>query len=174
MGAMMREQCASVAPLMVMVLAAAVGKLYSTFWRVAAEVREVREYGTLGAYVVSDSAPVVVTFEQIISAEEAAHIISLARPRMQPGHVTEHPQWFALSGVVRKARTSGRTNSVAWLEHNATPVVRSVVDRISDVVGISGTHAEAVHVIQYTDGQECMAPQTHPLEFERLVPAHVV
>lgn len=163
--AAMRDQFASVTqPLMVMALAAAVGKLYSAFWRVAAEVREVSEYGDLGAHVISNSAPVVVTFEQIVSAEEAAHIISLARPRIQPGHVTEQPAWFVPSGVVRKARTVGRTNSVAWLGHNETPVVRRVVDRISDVVGISSTHAEAVHVIQYTDGQECEAFETHPLD----------
>jgi hypothetical protein len=157
----MRGQTGSMAPpLVVMALAAGVGKLYSTFWRVAAQVRDVPEYSALGADVISISAPVAVTFEQMLSAEEAAHIVGLVQPRMQPGHVFTQQQWFApglpaASGAVRKARTSGRTNSVGFLRHNETPVVRDIVDRISNVVGIPSTHAEALHVIRYVDGQEC-------------------
>eukprot|EP01043_Picozoa_sp_COSAG02_P043047 COSAG02_NODE_3715_length_6332_cov_3.252206_3_plen_174_part_00 len=156
----MRDQAALTQPLVVMALAAGVGKLYSTFWRVAAEPRGVPEYSALGAYVISNSTPVAVTFEQIISAEEAEHIISRVQPRMQPGHVLQQKQWFvpglaAPSGALQKERTAGRTNSVGFLMHNETPVVRDIVDRISNVVGIPSTHAEALHVIRYTDGQEC-------------------
>ena len=157
----MRDQAANIPqPLVVMALAAGVGKLYSTFWRVAAEPRDVPEYSALGAYVISNSTPVAVTFDQMLSAEEAEHIVGLVQPRMQPGHVLEQKQWLmpglpAPPGALHKARTSGRTNSVGFLTHNETPVVQAIVDRISNVVGIPSTHAEALHVIRYMDGQEC-------------------
>ena len=161
----MKDQMRTMAPpLVTMALAAAAGKMY-TFWRIAAEVRDVLEYDSLGANVISNSTPVAVTFDQVLSSEEAAHIISLARPHMQRSHVLEQPQWLpgiaAPSGAVRKAQTSGRTNTVAWVKHNETPVVQDVVGRISDIVGISSTYAEALHVVQYTDGQECKRSLHH-------------
>lgn len=154
----MKDQLAGIAPpLVVMLLAVVAGKLHTTFFRVAAEVRDVSEYSTLGARVINNSTP-AVTFEEMLNGEEAAHIISLARPRMQPANVFKQLRLPGLripSGGVQKARISGRTNTAAWLTHDETSIVQEVVDRISATVGIPSSHAEALQVIRYTDGQEC-------------------
>lgn len=154
------ELVAKLAPMLAMAVAAAVGKLHTTFVRSAAEVQSLPSYEAVGANVISNSTPVALTIERVLSGEEAAHIIELARPRMQRGQVFEHHQEW-LPGISlppagpRKARIAGRTNTLAWLQHDETPVVRKVVERISKMVGIPSAHAEKMQVIRYENGQEC-------------------
>ena len=51
-------------------------------------------------------------------------------------------------------QSTGRTNDSTWLQHDATPIVWSIVKKLSALVGISSEQAEDVQVIHYKASQE--------------------
>ena len=65
----------------------------------------------------SDPDPVVATFSQIITDEECAEIIRLAKPRMSRAGVTTD------DGKGGR-QSNGRTNDSCWLPHDSSPQVR--------------------------------------------------
>lgn len=102
-----------------------------------------RESYDVGTTLSED--PIVVVIEDFLSAGECAHLIECARPKMRRGRVTLDDEL---------AYSDGRTNSNGWVGHEDTPVVRAVVDRVSELVGVSAAHAESIQVVHYAQGQE--------------------
>lgn len=89
--------------------------------------------------------PLIHTFEGLLSPKECEHLVTLARPKMRRSQV---------SGALGGRYSDGRTNALTWIDHDSDPVVMTVVERISAVVGLPRTHAESLQVIHYERGQE--------------------
>ncbi len=97
-----------------------------------------RDRYPVGEQVAAD--PVVQVVDDFLSPEERRHLIDQAAGRLGD----------ALVSAVGPARTSsGRTGSVAWIDHDQTTGVRRVVDRVSALVGIPGRHAESLQIVHY-------------------------
>ena len=94
-----------------------------------------------------DPDPIVATFDGILDEAEIAHIIETATPKLRRAGVTTE------QGTGGR-QSSGRTNSLAWLPHDTTPLVHSVVNKIATVVGIPVENAESLQVIKYELGQK--------------------
>ncbi|MEM1332130.1 MAG: 2OG-Fe(II) oxygenase [Actinomycetota bacterium] len=92
----------------------------------------------LGECLSSD--PLVQVVDDYVLPDERAHVIDLARDSLQTALV---------SAVGESVTSAGRTGSVAWLAHDATPVVRHVVERVSELVGLPVGHAESLQVLHY-------------------------
>jgi prolyl 4-hydroxylase len=116
-----------------------------------------------GSLLENEPDPVVVTFPGIVSSGEAASIIETARAGMKAAGVTPNKKQMlstAKTGRVLAGGvpSTGRTNTNAWLAHDASPAVRAVVDRVADIAGLPAATAESLQVIHYAVGQEY---QTH-------------
>ncbi|MFT7394951.1 MAG: prolyl 4-hydroxylase, partial [Candidatus Azotimanducaceae bacterium] len=99
---------------------------------------QLRDSYDLGAEVACD--PLVQVIEDFVSEAERHHIIRLAADRLNT----------ALVSAVGDATTSdGRTGRVAWVKHDETAVMHSIVERVSDLVGIPIGHAESLQVVHY-------------------------
>jgi prolyl 4-hydroxylase len=99
---------------------------------------QLRDSYDLGAEVACD--PLVQVIENFVSEAERHHIIRLAADRLNT----------ALVSAVGDATTSGgRTGRVAWVKHDETAIIHSIVERVSDLVGIPIGHAESLQVVHY-------------------------
>ena len=107
---------------------------------------ELRDGYDIGMQVADD--PLVQVIDDFVTDGECKHIINQARSKMKRGRVT-------LDDEV--AYSEGRTGSTAWLGHDATPVVKKLVGRVSDLVGIPTHHAESLQIVHYAETQEYKA-----------------
>ena len=97
----------------------------------------------LGQQVADD--PLVQVIDDFVTETERNHIIRLTADKLET----------ALVSAVGAAQTSdGRTGSVAWVKHDHTPIVRGLVKRVSNLVGIPVRHAESLQVVHYGETQE--------------------
>ncbi len=107
---------------------------------------QLRSRYDIGQQVADD--PLVLVVDDFTSPAECEHIISNARAKMKRGKVTlDH----------EVAYSEGRTGSTAWIAHDATPIIRRVVRRVGDLVGIPTSHAESLQVVHYAETQEYRA-----------------
>ncbi len=102
-----------------------------------------KDHYDIGEQVADD--PLVLVVDDFLSAGECKHIMNLARPKMKRGKVT-------LDDEV--AFSEGRTGSTAWVPHDSTPIVRKVVSRVSELIGISTRNAESLQVVHYAATEE--------------------
>jgi prolyl 4-hydroxylase len=104
---------------------------------------QLKERYHLGQQVADD--PLVQVIDEFVTDHERQHVVSLAH-----GNTKE-----ALVSAVGDAKVSdGRTGSVAWIRHDQTVVVRGLVKRVSNLVGIPVRHAESLQVVHYAETQE--------------------
>jgi prolyl 4-hydroxylase len=102
-----------------------------------------RDRYPVGEQVAAD--PVVQVIDDFLSPDERRHLIDQAAGRLGD----------ALVSAVGPARTSsGRTGSVAWVDHDHTTRVRGVVDRVSTLIGIPGCHAESLQLVHYREAEQ--------------------
>ncbi len=121
-------------------------------WRSSARVRTVADYASLGSVeVISRQAPLAVLLEDVVSPHESEHIMRRARPHLQ----------LAFVGMEADGGDGhrGRSNTAAWLNHDESVEVWSVVQKVAAIVGIPASHAEQMQVIRYEQGQECACPR---------------
>ena len=97
----------------------------------------------LGRPVADD--PLVWVIDDFVSTIECEHIIELGAPNMTAAKV---------SRLGKNATSQKRTGSVAWVKHNQTPLIRGLVKRVGDLVGLPTTHAESLQVVHYGETQE--------------------
>jgi len=90
-------------------------------------------------------SPLIHVFDDILTAEECAHIVETARPRMRRSQV---------SGEAGGKLSPGRTSERAWLKHAEDLSVLAVATRVAALVGLPLAHAESLQVIHYEPGQE--------------------
>lgn len=93
---------------------------------------------------VSDD-PIIQVIDGFVSDNERNHIMTLASPHLQQALV---------STAGASKQSANRTGSVAWVRHDATPVVHGLVKRVSQLVGIPVKHAESLQVVHYADTEE--------------------
>jgi prolyl 4-hydroxylase len=104
---------------------------------------ELKHRYEIGNVVAKD--PLVTVIDDYVTEAERSHIMKLARRDLSAAKV---------STVGENAYSDKRTGRVAWVKHDQTPVVRGLVRRISDLVGIPVTHAESLQVVHYAETQE--------------------
>lgn len=101
--------------------------------------------GTKFERIEHHASPGVWTVENCINRKEALAIRQLASDKMKKAVVSG-----AKSGILSK----GRTNSLAWIKHDASKVTKKVATRIAGIVGLPLAHAENFQVIRYEPPQE--------------------
>ena len=107
---------------------------------------ELRDRYDIGEQVAKD--PLVVVVDDFVTPGECKHIINQARSKMKRGRVTLDEE---------VAYSEGRTGSTAWIGHDATPVIRGLVGRVSELVNIPSHHAESLQIVHYAQTQEYKA-----------------
>lgn len=90
-------------------------------------------------------APLVHVLDGVLSPEECAHIVEVARPKMDQARV---------SGTDGVRVSTGRSNTRTWVRHRTDEQILAVSERIATIVGMPLVHAEALQVIHYAAGQE--------------------
>ena len=97
----------------------------------------------IGAQVADD--PIIWVFDDFVTEVEREHVVEIAARRMGEAKVSK----FGAN-----TRSEKRTGSVAWVKHDQTPIVRGLVKRVSDLVGVPANHSESLQVIHYAETQE--------------------
>ena len=97
--------------------------------------------------------PVIYTVESILSDAECEHFKKLASKDMKRSLVSGMDKRKKRRGLLDKRRTS----SDAWINHSVDNITLSVGKRISELVQIPLSHAEAFQVLHYSDNQEYQA-----------------
>eukprot|EP00750_Incisomonas_marina_P029827 INCI7230.14.p1 GENE.INCI7230.14~~INCI7230.14.p1 ORF type:complete len:324 (+),score=34.49 INCI7230.14:347-1318(+) len=88
--------------------------------------------------------PLIQSYSHFFSREECTEVIELARAK-----------GFRRAKTRSKTLTSGRTNSSAWLPHDASPALWQLTQRVADCVGLPTFVAEQWQVIHYrAEGRE--------------------
>jgi len=97
--------------------------------------------------------PWVVTMENVVSQEEADHLIELGA--IQGYERSTGVGHMKADGTHEKSVIPGRTSTNAWCQHvcyeNATAL--TVVERLSQITGINETNSEYLQLLRYEDGQ---------------------
>ena len=70
-----------------------------------------------------DTDPIVCTFDNVLTPDDIAHVIETALPKLRRAGVTTD------TGTGGR-QSNGRTNSLAWLPHDTTPTVFSVISKV--------------------------------------------
>jgi len=102
-----------------------------------------RQAYDIGTQLADD--PVVWVVDDFVTADERAHIIELGSPNLEEAKV---------SRLGASAASEKRTGGVGWVKHHQTPMIRSLVRRIGDLVGLPATHAESLQVVHYGPTQQ--------------------
>ena len=89
--------------------------------------------------------PIVQVIDDFVTEHERQHILGLAVGNTKAAKV---------SAVGASRESDGRTGSVAWIPHDKTQVVRGLVKRVSNLVGIPVRHAESLQVVHYAETQQ--------------------
>lgn len=97
--------------------------------------------------------PVIYTVESILSDAECEHFKKLASKDMKRSLVSGMDGTKKRRGLLDKRRTS----SDSWINHSVDNITLSVGKRISELVQIPLSHAEAFQVLHYSDNQEYQA-----------------
>ncbi len=92
--------------------------------------------------------PLVVLFENFLSASDAEEVILQAKDQLVRARV---------SGAKEVEVSAGRTNDLVWLQHNHSPDIQRICRTVAEVVGLPLALAEAMQVIRYLPGQEYKA-----------------
>lgn len=90
-------------------------------------------------------SPLIYTFDNFFSKEECEHICNVANPLFQRATVS-----YSSGGGV----SNGRTGKNCWLRHDHDLIVKSVCNRISELVKIPLVNCESMQVIYYDRDQE--------------------
>ena len=97
----------------------------------------------IGEQVADD--PIVWIVDDFVADDERSHVAELGARNMDVAKV---------SRLGANATSAKRTGSVGWVKHNETPIVRALVRRVGDLVGLPVTHAESLQVVHYGPTQE--------------------
>ena len=93
---------------------------------------------------VSDD-PLIWVVDDFVTEVECEHIVQISARKMTEAKVSR----FGANALSEK-----RTGSVGWIKHDQTPIVRGLVKRVSDLVGVPANHSESLQVIHYGVTQE--------------------
>ena len=94
---------------------------------------------------ILNEAPFVSYIDGFVSNEDSTHLIGLAASQMRRAVV---------AGADGGTKSAGRTNSVDWIPHAATPQTLKVAQAVARLLGAPLSHAENFQVIHYQPGAE--------------------
>lgn len=97
---------------------------------------------------ILNHGPLIMRVENILSADEAAGLIELAREHLQRAKVSFDEAY----GV-----TDGRSGQNCWLRYADYPLVKRIGDRIAELAGMPLENAESLQVLHYGAEQEYRA-----------------
>jgi len=90
--------------------------------------------------------PRVYTIDNFVSPAECKHMIASA--------VGAGLERATVSGKTEGVISSGRTNSLCWLDHQQDVACRRIAERVAGLVGLPLAHAERFQLIHYGEGAE--------------------
>tara|TARA_Y100000590_G_scaffold401045_1_gene485639 strand:+ start:195 stop:836 length:642 start_codon:yes stop_codon:yes gene_type:complete len=97
--------------------------------------------------------PMIFTVEGLLSESECEHFKEKAATNMKRSMVSGYDKRKARRGLLDQRRTS----SDCWISHTLDDITLDVGKRISELVQIPLSHAEAFQVLHYADSQEYQA-----------------
>jgi prolyl 4-hydroxylase len=95
---------------------------------------------------LSMDAPVMRVLEDILTEQECAELIELARPRLQRALVVD------TSG--KHQVDQRRTSAGMFFNLHEMPLIRTIEQRIATLLDIPVNHGEALQILHYLPGQE--------------------
>jgi prolyl 4-hydroxylase len=98
-------------------------------------------------HVLWPCQPRIVLYPDVISAQEAQHLIALAQGRLSRSTVIHSS---TQAGTVDEVRTS----QTAFLDKAQDPVVAALEERVARLLGCTVAHLEPLQVVHYTEGQQ--------------------
>ena len=98
--------------------------------------------------LVLNPDPMVAVYNDFVDGSICKYIINLAKNQMQPAKVSLEKE----AGLIES-----RSNTNCWIHYHTDPVIQQLGQRVSELVGISFSHAEALQVIHYLPNQEYKA-----------------
>jgi len=110
--------------------------------------RQAEAQAQVPGFQVLHHAPLVMTADAVLSREEAAELIALAKHRLQRAKVSFDAEY----GI-----TDGRSGQNCWLSYADYPLARRIGERIAALVGMPLANAEALQVLHYGPEQEYRA-----------------
>jgi len=106
-----------------------------------------RKHAYAGSFVLAEE-PMVASINDVVSPEEAAHVMALAADQLQRAKVSLDDSYSI---------TDGRSGANCWLGYDRDQIVARIGERIAGIVGLPLANAEAMQVIHYGPGQEYRA-----------------
>jgi len=97
--------------------------------------------------------PIIFTVEGVMSELECEHFKRMASRDLKRSLVSGFDKDKNKRGLLDQRRTSRHY----WLSHSNDKITKQVANRISELVQVPLTHAEAFQVLHYTDTQEYQA-----------------
>ena len=97
--------------------------------------------------------PIIFTVKGILSDTECDHFQKVASENMKRSMVSGFDKKKDRRGLLDKRRTS----SDCWVSHSRDQITIDVGNRISELVQVPISHAEAYQVLHYSDSQEYQA-----------------
>ena len=83
--------------------------------------------------------------DDVATADECAHVISLAQGRLKPAQILK------ANGELGESKLR-RTADIAWVYTDETPIVKSLVSRVADIAGLPARTCERIQVVHYEAG----------------------
>ena len=97
-------------------------------------------------HIYDNDKQMIAIVHDFISVDECEEILAYSWQNMERSSVASKDG----KGEIH----NGRTGSNTWLAHDASPVIKSVADRISQMVRMPLDNAEPFQVVHYTENQE--------------------
>ena len=97
-------------------------------------------------HIYDNDKQMIAIVHDFISVDECEEILAYSWQNMERSSVA--------SKDVKGEIHNGRTGSNTWLAHDASPVIKGVADRISQMVRMPLDNAEPFQVVHYTENQE--------------------
>ena len=97
-------------------------------------------------HIYDNDKQMIAIVHDFISVDECEEILAYSWQNMERSSVASKDG----KGEIHK----GRTGSNTWLAHDASPVIKGVADRISQMVRMPLDNAEPFQVVHYTENQE--------------------
>ena len=97
-------------------------------------------------HIYDNDKQMIAIVHDFLSVEECEEILA---------HSWQNMERSSVSSKDGKGQThSKRTGSNTWLNHEASPIIKGVADRISQMVRMPLDNAEPFQVVHYTENQE--------------------
>lgn len=104
---------------------------------------KLRDFYEIGRKI--NDEPLVYVFEDFLTDIEVDQLLTAAKPKLQQALVSA-----AQAGV----KSAGRSGRNCWIPHNYNAVVKDLVLRVAEIVGIPLQNAESMQVIYYARSEQ--------------------